>query len=112
MDESCEYRTLVSTTVVLETALRVVDEDLILFLYQEGFITYEVSEDILNPKSMLTSRQKARELVTGIRNKVELSAQSYHTLVHRLRQSGKQYKSLMDILDREYIRQKQSGRKL
>ena len=107
---SCEYRTVVSCTKPLETALRALDRDMVHFLHQEGFITQEVHDDVMNPRSMLNSHQKAGELVTGIRNKVELSAQNYHTLVHHLRQSGKQCESLVGILDSEYSRQQQAGK--
>ena len=86
----------------LEIALRAFDAEVVHFLHQEGFITQEVHDDVLSPRSMLNGHQKSRELVTGIRNKVELSAQSYHTLVHHLRQSGKQHANLVGILDREY----------
>ncbi len=98
-----------SCTKPLETALRALDGDIVHFLYQKGFITQEVHDDVLNPRSMLNAHQKAGELVTGIRNKVELSAQNFHTLVDYLRQRGKQYESLVDTLDREYNRQLQTG---
>ena len=101
----CEFRTVVSCTEQLETALRSIDRDIVHVLHREGFITQEVCDDVLNPRSMLNDHQKAGALVTGIRNKVELSAQNYHTLVNHLRQSGKQYGSIVDILDREYGRQ-------
>ena len=98
-----------SCTQPLETALRAFDRDIVHFLHREGFITQEVHDDVLSPRSMLNGHQKAGELVTGIRNRVELSAQHYHTLVDHLRQSGKQYESLVGILDREYSRQQHSG---
>ena len=102
-----EYRTVVSCTKELETALLRSDRDIIHFLNQEGFITQEVHDDILNPRSMLTDHQKTGELVTRIRNKVELRAQNYHILVKHLGQRGKYYESIVKILDEEYSRQQQ-----
>ena len=99
---------MVSCTKPLETALRSLDRDLVHFLHREGFITPEVLDDVLNPR-LLSGYQKAGELVASIRNKVELSAQNYHTLMNHLRQSGKQYGSIVDILDREYSRQDRAG---
>ncbi len=92
----------------LETALRSIEREIVHFLHREGFITQEVHDDVLNPRSLLTDDQKAGVLVTGIRNRVELSAGSYHTLLNHLRQRGKHYASIVGILDEEYGRQKQA----
>ncbi len=110
--ESREYRTVVSCTKQLETALFRSDRAIVHFLNQEGFISQEVHDEVLNPKSMWTDHQKAGELVTGIRNKVELSAQDYHTLLNHLHQSGKHYKGIVGILEKEYDRQEQTGKLL
>ncbi len=109
--KSFEYRTVVSCTKQLETALLRSDRDIVHFLHQEGFITQEVHDEVLNPR-LLNEHQKAGELVTGIRNKVKLSAQDYHTLLNHLRQSGKHYKGIVSILEREYGRQEQTGKLL
>ena len=103
--ESVEFKTVVSCAGKLEIALRSTDRDIVHFLHQEGFITQEMQDDILCPRSMLSNHQKAGELVTAIRNEVQLSAQKYHTLVNHLRQNGKQYGSIVNILDEEYRRQ-------
>ena len=79
------------------------------FLHREGFITNEVHDEVLKARSMWTDHQKAGELVTGIRNKVEVSAQNYHTFLNHLRQSGKQYESVVNILDEEYSRLRLAG---
>ena len=92
----------------LETAFRS-DRDIAHFLRQEEFITEEVYNDVSNPR-LLGEYQKARELVTGIRNKVELSAQNYYTILNHLRQGGKKYRSIVSILDEEYSRQQQTGK--
>ncbi len=98
-----------SCTKQLETALLRSDRNIVHFLYREGFVTQEVHDEVLNPR-LLNDHQKAGELVTGIRNKVELSAQDYHTLLNHLRQSGKHYGSIVNILDEEYSRQEQIGK--
>ncbi len=109
--ESREYRTVVSCTTQLETALFRSDRAIVHFLHQKGFITQEVHDEVLNPR-LLNEHQKAGELVTGIRNKVKLSAQDYHTLLNHLHQSGKHYEGIVGILEREYDRQKQTGKLL
>ena len=107
MSDSLEYRTVVSCAKPLEIALRSADRDIVHFLHQEGFVTQEVHDEVLNPRSMWTTHQKAGELLTGIRNKVELSAQSYHTLLKHLCQGGKQYEGIVSKLDEEYSWQEQ-----
>ncbi len=106
--KSYEYRTVVSCTKQLETALLRSDRAIVHFLHQEGFITQEVHDEVLKPRSMWTGHQKAGELVTGIWNRVKLSAQDYHTLLNHLRQSGKHYKGIVGILEREYDSQRQN----
>ena len=106
--KSREYRTVVNCAKPLGIALRSLDQDIVHFLQQEGFITEEVHDEVLKPRSVWTDHQKAGELVTGIRNRVELSAQNYHTLLNHLRQSGKHYRSIVKILDKEYSRQGQT----
>ena len=61
---------------------------------------------------MWTEHQKAGALVTGIRNKVQLNPQGYHTLLKylRARKRKKYYESIVKILDEEYSRQKQEGK--
>ena len=105
MAESAEYRTIVSCTKQLETTFRSIDRDLVHSLHCEGFITQEVRDDVLNPRSMLNDHQKAGQVVTGIRNKVEQSANSYYMLLNNFCRSGKQYEGIMSILDEEYKRQ-------
>ncbi len=101
-----EYRTIVNCTKPLEAVLRSIDRDMVHLLNQEDFITQEVHDDVLNPRCILNNHQKAGELVTEIRNKVEESAKNYHVLVSHLRQSGRKYEAIVGILDREYNRQK------
>ena len=108
MAESPEYRTVVSCMKQLETAFLRCGRDIPHFLLQQGFITVEVHDDVLNPR-LLSEHQKAGELVSGIRKKVELSAQDYHTLVDHLGQSGKHYEGIVALLNKEYTRQQQQA---
>lgn len=93
----------------LERALQS-DRDIVYFLNYEGFITQEVCDDVLNARSLLTSAQKAGQLVTGVRNRVSLSPQGYHILVEHLGQNKRRYGSIVDILEREYARQQGIGK--
>ena len=108
MAYSNEHSTLVNCSKVLEVALQS-DRDVVYFLNSEGFITQEVCDDVLNPRSMLTSAQKAGNLVTGIRNKVSLCPKHYHILVEYFSQNGKRYGETVEILAREYESQEKQG---
>ena len=104
---SREYRTIVSCTQLLETAFKPPDRNIVHFLHREGFVTQEVHDDVLNPRSILNDHQKAGELVAGIRSQVKLSAKKYHKLINFLRDTGKQCESIVEILDKEYKQQEQ-----
>ena len=108
--ECCEYRTVVSCTKQLETALLGLESATVHFLHQKGFITPEVHDEVLDPRSMWTKHQKVGELVTGIRNKVKLSAEGYHTLLRYLGQRGKYYEGIVRILETEYSKQQQPSK--
>lgn len=99
---SLEYRTVLSAISSLEIALKSVNRDTVHFLLEEGFITHEVHDDVLDPRSILNNDQKAGKLVTGIRNQVELHPQSYYTLIHHFRQSGRGCEGIVNILDSKY----------
>ena len=101
-NKSRELTTVSKCSPQLETALARLDRDLVHFLKDKGFITQDVCDDVLDPRSMLSTTQKAHELVTGIRRQVELGPGSYHTLVDRLRAGGALYSGIVKILDEEY----------
>ena len=75
----------------------------------ENFITDDVCGEVLSP-STWTKAQKAGELVTGIRNKVSFSPQHYSKLVEYLRGDRSKYGGIVDLLDREHQKQKQSSK--
>lgn len=102
MARSLEFRTVLSAISSLETALSLFSRDTVHFLLEEGFITQEVHDDVLDPKSMLNRDDKAGKLVTGIRNKVKLHPQRYYTLINHLRQSGRECEGIVNILDSKY----------
>ena len=108
MAVSREFLTIKQCSASLETALQS-DRNIVYYLNRKGFITDEMFQDLVNPRSMLSASQKAGQLVVRIRNRVKLSPKDYHKLVAHLRQSGKQYSSIMEILDREYSRLGETG---
>ena len=108
MESSLEYRAITNCARYLEIALQS-DRDIVHFLNLEGFITQEVCDDVLNPRPRLTERQNAGQLVTGIRNAVLLSPRHYSTLLSYFRADRARYGGIVDILDREYHKQQQSG---
>ena len=85
----------------LECALKPVERKAVNFLSGKGFITDEVRDDVLNPRSMLTEHQKAGQLVDGIVRKVNLDPQSYQSFLDFLRESGKYHEGIVRILDSE-----------
>ena len=66
MTDSPELMVIKECTPDLETALSVLERGFVHFLAQEGFITDEVSERVLDPQSMLSGEQRAGLLVKGI----------------------------------------------
>ena len=101
MAESKEYSTIVRCRKKLEIALKS-DRDIALFLLQQGFITQERYDEIINPKSNLTDADKASMLVTAISNRVEISPDNYNKVVDHLRQNIRRYGDIIKILDAEY----------
>ena len=101
MAESKEYSTIVKCRRKLEIALES-DRDIAQFLLQQGFITQERYDEVINPKSSLTDADKVSMLVTAIRNRVELNPRNYHKVVDHLRQNIIRYRDIIEILDKQY----------
>ena len=101
MTESKEYSTIIKCRRKLEIALEN-DRDIALFLLQQGFITQERYDEVINPKSLLTDTDKASMLVTAIRNRVELNPHNYHKVVDHLCQNTKRYGDISEILNQQY----------
>ena len=75
------------------------------FLYQNGFITGDVCSTVLDPVTLLTPADKARKLVEGIKDRVDLDKESYKVLFGGLIQGGVLYQPIVNILTEEYQRQ-------
>lgn len=69
MSDSPELETVKNCTSHLETALKVLDRELVHFLRDEGFTSDDAHDDLLNPHSTLTEAERAGELVKWIKNK-------------------------------------------
>ena len=89
-------------TPELETALSELERGSVHFLAQEGFITDEVSERVLDPQSMLSGEQRAGLLVKGIKRRVKLDSKSYHTLLEHFKKGGNLYRPIVGILEKAY----------
>ncbi len=96
--ESKEYATLVSCTDRLEIAFTG-DRDILHFLEQEG---YNIPDDVSNPKSMLSDRQKAGLVVTAIKNKVSLNSRNYQKLLDHFHCNERVYGDIITILEQAY----------
>ena len=104
-----EAQTIVNCAKYLEIAFQGLDRDLVHYLHREGFISQEVYDEVLYPRSMLSQAQKAGQLVTGIRTKVSLSPQHYLKFVDRLRSRRQRFGGIVDILEREYEKLQRKG---
>ena len=100
-----EFKTVKKCTVALETALKGLDRNMVDILYQNGFITDDVYDQVLNPVTVLSAADKANELAKGIKNRVKLDKWSYFVLVSGLTQGGVLYQPIVNTLAKEYWRQ-------
>ena len=105
MEDSVEFKTVRRCTVALETALKGLDRNMVDFLYQNGFITDDVCDQVLNRVTLLSAADKAHELVKGIKNRVKQDKWSYFVLVGGLIQGGVLYQPIVTTLAEEYQRQ-------
>ena len=99
-EESSEYLTLLNCTKKLEIALKG-NRDIVHFLERENFISREIHDDILNPKSLLTQTEKSGILVEKIRDKVDLNPENYYSFLNELKSRQGIYKDIIEILDLE-----------
>ena len=107
MEDSAEFKTVKKCTVRLEAALKGMDRNMVDFLYQNGFITDDTSDQVLSAKSTLSVADKVYELVKGIKNRVKQDKESYLVLVNWLSQGGVLYQPIVNTLTEEYQRQQQ-----
>ena len=96
--ESNEYATLDSCSDKLEIALTG-DRGILHFLKQEG---YNIPDDVSNPKSMLSSQEKAGLVVTAIKNKVSLNSRNYQKLLDHFHSNERVYGDIITILEQAY----------
>ena len=93
-----EFDTLVSCTDKLEIALTG-DRKIVHFLEQEG---YNIPDDVSYPKSLLSDQDKARLVVTAIKNKVSLSSRNYQKLLDHFHCNERVYGDIIAILEEAY----------
>ena len=105
MEDSVEFKTVRRCTVALETALKGLDRNMVDFLYQNGFTTDDVCDQVLNRVTLLSAADKAHEVVKGIKNRVKQDKRSYFVLVGGLTQGGVPYQPIVTTLAEEYQRQ-------
>jgi len=101
MSESPELKAIKKCAPNLERALKGLDRDLVHFLNDEGFISDEVLNKVLNPVSVWSEDDKATELVKWIRNRVKQDPASFHTLLAWFKARGKYYEPIMMALEAE-----------
>ncbi len=96
-----EYITIVACAEQLEIALRS-DRAITHYLFRERFISEELYDKVLNPRSMLTDIQKAGQMVREIRHKVKANGEWYHNLLRHFHKNDEKYADIIKILDKEY----------
>ncbi len=77
-----EYLTLVKCASQFSTALHS-DRDIPHYLHANKFLTKDMYDDVMDPKSRLSASEKACELVNGIRRRVDHSPTDFHKLRER-----------------------------
>jgi hypothetical protein len=97
-----ELEVVTKCTSDLETALKVLDRDLVHFMWNKGFIPNDTHDEILAPQSMMTDAQRAGDLVKCIRNRVKQDSASFHTLLCYFKESGAFYEPVVKKLTAEY----------
>ena len=102
MSDSPELETVRKCTSHLETALKVLDRELVHFLRDEGFFSSDVHDEILIPRSMLTEAERAGELVKWIGNWIKQDPKSFHILLHHFKQRGVLYAPIVEKLKTQY----------
>ena len=99
---SPEHTTILNCASQLENALQSNIREVAHHLVKEGFISEEVYDDVIDPRSMLSAAAKAGMLVTGIRQKVKANSQHYEELMSYFRQYQDKYVDIIKILDDSY----------
>ena len=100
---SKEYVALSNCAEKLESAIRLDINEIIHYLYREGFISKTVYEEVLELKSPYSDADKATKLVLQIRGSVELDSSKYFKLVNHFRQNSKRFSGIVATLDSEYF---------
>ena len=105
MSSTPELRTIENCAPKMEIAFKGSDRNLVHNLKKEGFFQEALCEDVLNPRSMLTEREKAGKMVEAVRDAVYLSKKKFHTLLAILRQgeNAAYYGSIVDSLTEEFV---------
>ena len=103
-EESLEYVTLVRCTKQLEIALKD-KRDIVHFLECNKFISRDVHEETLDPKSSLNIVDKSGRLVERIKDKIQLNPQNYYLFLNELKSNSHTYGDIIEILDSEFQKQ-------
>ncbi len=99
---SREYKTIVRCSSQFATALHS-DRNIPHHLHAEGFLTKEIYDDIINPRCILSESDKACELVSGIRRRMEQSPTDFHKLMDYLKsQEEGKYREIVRLLEETY----------
>ena len=101
MGDNLESTVLLVCTSQLEKAFES-DRDLAHHLNKEGYVKDDEYNEVTDPKSIISKREKASILVSGIKKTVALNSQRYHDFLDYLRLSPRKYGDIVGILDNVY----------
>ncbi len=98
---SREYKTIVRCASQFATALHS-NGDIPHHLHVDGFLTKEIYDNVIDPKSRLSASEKACEVVSGIRRRVDQSPTDFHKLIGYLRENESRYRDILKLLEETY----------
>lgn len=97
---SLEYTTLEKCASQLETAFTSDINQITSYLFGENFFSDEIYKEVLDPKSVCSSVDKASRLVLEVLRAVKLEPSSY---INYLRHDKRKYSDIVGVLDAEYF---------
>ena len=99
-DDTVEYRTMISCTSKLKTAVSGDLDRLCGWLFAKGLITKDHCSELGNRN--IEDAKKAAKLVDLIQRKVNLNPDNYYTFIRILKEDSDYYRDILCILNRTY----------
>ena len=98
--DTTEYKTIISCTAVLRTAVQSNLTELSGHLLGQQLITSNSDKELRN--GMLEESTRAAKLVELIQNKVELNPDNYHAFIKALEEDKQNYQDILKVMKEKY----------